>query len=71
MRGKRVQKFGPHEHTVKVGTDWPLMAMYRQLQEITLIDPAVRRGRQVGLQNMERFVVERLIQPYIYEQSRS
>ncbi len=32
FRGKRVQKFGPHEHTLKMGTDWPLMAIMRQVK---------------------------------------
>ena len=37
--------------------------MYRQLQKaITLIDPAVR-GRQVAPKDMDRFVVQRLIEP--------
>ena len=29
--GKWAQKFGLHEHTLKMGTDWPLMAMVRSL----------------------------------------
>src|SRR5258708_38472955 len=28
LRGKRVQKFGPHEHTFRMGSDWPLMAIF-------------------------------------------
>ena len=28
--GKRVQKFGPHEHTTRMGSDWPVMAIMRQ-----------------------------------------
>ena len=31
LRGKRVQKFGPHEHTFRMGSDWPLMAIWRSL----------------------------------------
>jgi hypothetical protein len=27
VRGKRVQNFGPHEHTLRMGSDWPLMAI--------------------------------------------
>ncbi|MEA2543059.1 MAG: hypothetical protein QOH35_4425 [Acidobacteriaceae bacterium] len=26
LRGKRVQNFGPHEHTPRMGSDWPVMA---------------------------------------------
>jgi hypothetical protein len=28
LRGKRVQKFGPHEHALRMGSDWPLMAIW-------------------------------------------
>jgi hypothetical protein len=29
LRGKRVQKFGPDEHTLRLGSDWPVMATLR------------------------------------------
>ena len=30
LRGKRAQRFGPHEHTLRLGRDWPVMAIFRQ-----------------------------------------
>ena len=30
-RDRRVKKSGPREHTLKIGTDWPLMAIYHPL----------------------------------------
>jgi hypothetical protein len=36
LRGKRVQQFGPHEHAFRMGSDWPLMALYRQLTRLAV-----------------------------------
>ena len=38
FRDKQVQKFGSHDHTVRMGTDWPLMAIYRQMTKSQCVD---------------------------------
>ena len=38
LRGKRVQKFGPHEHTFRMGSDWPLMAIVHALRSAFWLD---------------------------------
>ena len=35
-RGKQVEKFGPPEHTLRMGTDWPINMAMRALSECAL-----------------------------------
>jgi hypothetical protein len=37
LRGKRAQKFGSHERTLRLGRDWPVMAIFRQ-QSLVEVD---------------------------------
>ena len=45
LRDSQVQKLGSHKHTVRMGTDWPLMAIMRSSATLHFsleLDPALK-----------------------------
>lgn len=47
FRGQQVQNFGSREHMVRMGSDWPLMAIYRQSKCIICTSELTVLGHEV------------------------